>query len=116
MHRDQMILAMAGALVGAVLVGSVLHWIFSRVNGVSGPRNARRTADLAHRLHAAEEAQHRAEARLREVEVDLRQRNVDLQSELAAVQQTLERERGAGEELRAAYRQAMTERGTGAPG
>lgn len=116
MHRDQMILAMAGALFGAVLIGWVLHWIFSRANGVSGPRNARRTADLAHRLHAAEEAQHRAEARLREVEVDLRQRNVDLQSELAAVQQTLERERVAGEDLRTAYRQAMTERGTGAAG
>ena len=58
----------------------------------------------------------RAEARLREVEVDLRQRNVDLQAELAAVQQTLERERVAGEDLRTAYRQAMAERGAGAAG
>ena len=89
--------AVAGALVGAVLIGWVLHWMFSRANGVSGPRNARRTADLAHRLHLAEEAQHRAEARLREVEVDLRQRNVDLQAELAAVQQTLERVRAEAE-------------------
>jgi len=110
MDRERLILAVAGALVGAVAIGWVLHWIFSRVNGVSGPRNARRTADIAHRLHAAEDAQHRAETRLREVEGDLRQRIVDLQAELSATGQTLERERAASEELRAAYRQSMAER------
>ena len=110
MDRNELTLAIAGALVAAFLAGWVLHWIFSRLNRPAGPRNSRRTADMAARMHAAEEAQHAAEAKLREVEGDLRHRVAELQSELDATQETLERERSQGEELRAAYRAAMTER------
>jgi len=110
LDRSELTLAISAGLVGALLLGWILHWMFARLGQSAAPRNARRASDLAHRLHAAEEAQHRAESRLREIEHDLRARAVDLQAELDATAATLERERAASEELRAAYRATMTER------
>ena len=60
MDRNELTLAIAGALVAAFLLGWMLRWAFGRLNA-AGPRNAARTADIAARLHAAEDAQHRAE-------------------------------------------------------
>ena len=55
MDRNDLTLAIAGALIAAFLLGWVLRWAFARLN-TAGPRNAARTADLAARLHAAEDA------------------------------------------------------------
>jgi hypothetical protein len=105
LDRSELTFAIAAALVGAVLVGWILRWLFGRMNA-AGPRNAARTAGLAARLHAAEEAQLRAETRLAEVEGDL----AELQSELDAALAALARAQGQAEEVRAAYRRAMGER------
>lgn len=110
MDRNELTLAVAAALAGAVLLGWLLRSIFSAMNRDHGPRSLRRSADIAARLHAAEEAQAAAEARLREVEADLGQRLMELQEELGGVQAMLERERRASEEIRAAYRRSVATR------
>ena len=52
MDRNELTVAIAGALVAAFLLGWLTRWAFARLN-TAGPRNAARTADLAARLHAA---------------------------------------------------------------
>jgi len=106
--RDELMIAIAGALFGALLLGWVLHWMFARINRAEGPRSIRRTADMASRLHAAEIARGRAENRLAEVEGDLRQRLADTERELEAALRTLDSERAQAEEIRAAYRAASS--------
>ena len=108
MDRDELMIAIAGALFGALLLGWVLHWMFARINRAEGPRSIRRTADMASRLHAAEIARGRAENRLAEVEGDLRQRLADTERELEAALRTLDSERAQAEEIRAAYRAASS--------
>jgi ribosomal protein S11 len=107
LDRNELTLAIAGALVAAVLVGWVLRSIFGRMNNAAGPRSIRRTADLAAQLHAAEEAQARAEARLASVETDFGGRLTEMQTELDAANRALERERDQTEQIRAAYRDAI---------
>ena len=106
MDRNELMLAIAGALFGALLVGWILHWMFARINRAEGPRSIRRTTDMASRLHAAETARSRAETRLAEVEGDLRQRLADTERELDTALRALDRERAQTEEIRAAYRAA----------
>ncbi len=115
MDRNDLTLAVAAALVGAVLLGWILHMLFARLNTGSGPRSIKRTADMAHRLHDAEEAQHRAETRLRQVEGDLQARVTELTAELDASNAALLRAREQTEEIRAAYRQTMETRAPGTP-
>ena len=111
MDRNELMLAIAGALFGALLLGWILHWMFARINRAEGPRSFRRAADMASRLHAAEIARGRAETRLAEVEGDLRQRLADrriadTERELETALRSLDRERTRAEEIRAAYRAA----------
>ena len=106
MDRNELMLAIAGALFGALLLGWILHWMFARINRAEGPRSFRRAADMASRLHAAEIARGRAETRLAEVEGDLRQRLADTERELETALRSLDRERARAEEIRAAYRAA----------
>ncbi len=115
MDRNDLTLAVAAALVGAVLLGWILHMLFARLNTGAGPRSIKRTADMAHRLHDAEEAQHRAETRLRQVEGDLQARVTELTAELDASNAALLRAREQTEEIRAAYRQTMEARAPGTP-
>jgi hypothetical protein len=113
MNRDELTLVIAGALVGAFLLGWVLRWFFTRLNA-AGPRSIARTARMAAQLHAAEEAQQRAEARLTEVEAGLRQRLSDLQAELATTRSALRSAEEEAEDLRAAHRQLLArDRGGG---
>jgi hypothetical protein len=112
LDRSELTFAIATALVGAVLLGWILRWLFGRMNA-TGPRNAARTANLVSRLHAAEEAQFRAETRLAEVEADASQRLADLQAELDATLASLARAEAQTEEIRDAYRRALIDRGTG---
>ena len=106
MDRNELMLAIAGALFGALLLGWILHWMFARINRAEGPRSFRRAADMASRLYAAEIARGRAETRLAEVEGDLRQRLADTERELETALRSLDRERTRAEEIRAAYRAA----------
>ena len=110
MDRGDLTLAIAAALALAVLLGWVLAWI-------SGRLNARRTGagagrDLAARLETAEAARRQAEARLGEVETDLGARLAEAQADLALTRRQRDEARFEAEEVRAAYREAMQDRGT----
>lgn len=111
MSREELTLTIAAALVGAVLAGWILHAVFRRLNAGAGPRSVRQTAEMASRMHAAEEAQLAAEIRLRDVESDLRRRLADTEGDLASTLAELERTRVQCDEIREAYRDAMAERG-----
>lgn len=111
MDREQLTLAIAAALVGAVLAGWLLHAVFGRLNAGAGPRSVRQTAEMASRLHAAEEAQLAAEMRLRDVEADLKRRLAETEAELSSTLADLERSRVQCDEIREAYRDAMAEGG-----
>lgn len=112
MDRNELTLAIAGALVAAFLLGWVLRWFFGRINAV-GPRNARRTADIAAQLHAAEQARHEAEARAAQVESEARRHFASMESELESTRAALDSARAQAEEVREAYRQAMQGGGAG---
>jgi hypothetical protein len=109
MDRSDLTLAIAGALLAAFLLGWTMRWAFSRLN-TAGPRNAARTADLAARLHAAEDGQARAEARLAEVEAEASRRLSELQAELDTARAARDLSEAQTEEIRAAYRSALGER------
>lgn len=106
MDRNELTLAIAGALVGAFLLGWVLRWFFGRLNA-TGPRSVTRTADLAAQLHAAEEAKGRAEWRAIEAEEEAARRVGELQAEVAAARAEVAKAEAATEEIRAAYRKAL---------
>jgi phage terminase Nu1 subunit (DNA packaging protein) len=112
MDRNDLTLAIAGALIAAFLLGWVLRWAFALLNA-AGPRNAARTADLVARLHAAEDGQVRAERRLAEVEAEASRRLLDLQGELEGARASLARSEAQAEDIRAAYRRKLIERDTG---
>lgn len=106
MDRNELTLAVAGALVAAFLLGWILRWFFGRMNA-QGPRNAARTADMAARLHAAEEAQHQAERALAEIEAAAARRIAGLEADLAAARGAVAHAEAQTEEIRGAYRQAL---------
>jgi hypothetical protein len=109
MNRNELTLALAGALVGAFLLGWLLRWAFTRVNA-AGPRNAARTARMAAQLHAAEEAQYLAERRLAEQAADAQRQRTELLAELEAARAELARAEAQTEEVRTAYRKAQLDR------
>jgi hypothetical protein len=104
MDRNELTLAIAGALVAAFLLGWTFRWFFGRINA-RGPRNAARAADLAAQLHAAEDALHRAEARLARFEEAGAKRFAELQAEIDAA-------RAEAAELRGARARAEADRQT----
>lgn len=106
MDRNELTLAIAGALVGAFLLGWILRWFFGRMNA-AGPRSVVRTADMAAQLHAAEEARGRAEWRVTEVEEETGRRIAELQAEVATARAEVAKAEAATEEIRAAYRKAL---------
>ena len=106
MDRNELTLAIAGALVAAFLLGWILRWFFGRMNA-AGPRSVVRTADMATQLHAAEEARGRAEWRAAEVEEEARRRVAELQAEVEAARAEVARAEAATEEIRGAYRKAL---------
>lgn len=109
MDRGELSAAIAAVLVLAVLLGWILRWIFTRVDG-AGPRSLTKTADMASQLHAAEEARIKAEQRLATIEGDFKARLSDLEAELASTQRRLLTAQEQTEEIRAAYRAAMAGR------
>jgi hypothetical protein len=111
MSRSELTLAIAAALVAAMLVGWVLRWMFGRMN--AGPRSVALTADMAARLHAAEDGRARAESRLAEVEAELGRRLDEAQAELAAAVDGRARAEAQAEEIRDAYRRALLLQGSG---
>jgi len=110
MDRNELTLVIAGALVGAFVLGWILRWFFGRLNA-TGPRSVVQTADLAAQLHAAEEARGRAEWRAAEVEEEGTRRVAELQGEVEKARAEVVRAEAATEEIRAAYRKALIERG-----
>jgi hypothetical protein len=109
MDRSDLTMAIAGALVGAFLLGWILRWFFTRMNA-SGPRSIARTADMAAQLHAAEEAQRRAELHLAEAAEEGQRRIAELEAELASARDAVARADAATEDIRAAYRKALIDR------
>jgi hypothetical protein len=112
MDRNELTLAVAGALLAAFLLGWTLRWAFARMNA-TGPRNAVRTARLAAQLHAAEEAQHAAERRLADQAAEAQRQRAELLVELDAARAALARAEAQAEEVRAAYRKALGDRPPG---
>ena len=106
MDRNELTLAIAGALVAAFLLGWIFRWFFGRMNAV-GPHNARRSADMATQLHAAEEARRAAETRLARTEAEARRHFADMESDLAGTRAALAEARAQAQEIRDSYRQAM---------
>lgn len=109
MDRNELTLAIAGALVGAFLLGWILRWFFGRMNA-AGPRSVARTADMAAQLHAAEETQRRTEWRLGEIEEERARQIAELQAELESSRAAVVRAEAQTEEIRAAYRKALIDR------
>jgi hypothetical protein len=109
MDRNELTLAVAGALVGAFLLGWVLRWFFGRMNA-SGPRSVVKTVDLAAQLHAAEEARGRAEWRAAEAEQESARRVAELQAEVEKARAEVSRAEAATEEIRAVYRKGLIDR------
>jgi hypothetical protein len=109
MDRNDLTLAIAGALVAAFLLGWTVRWFFGRVNA-AGPRSVARTAEMAAQLHAAEDALHRAERRLAEVEAEASRRFAEQQAEIDAARAALTRSEAQAEDIRTAYRRALIER------
>jgi hypothetical protein len=107
LDRDELTLAVAGALFAAVLLGCLIGAIAGRLNA-RGPRGAARR-DLLARIDAAEAARRAAEVRLAAVETDLGLRLGEAEAELRAAHAALDRERASAEELRAAWRAATSE-------
>ena len=112
MDRNELTLLVAATLVGAFLLGWILRWFFGRMNA-AGPRSVARTVDMATQLHAAEEARQRAEWRAVELEEEAKRRVAELQAEVEAARAEVFRAEAATEEIRAAYRKALIDRGAG---
>ena len=95
MDRNELTLVIAGALVGAFLLGWIFRWIFGRINA-PGPAAPRQHADMAAQLHAAEEARHRAETLRDEVEAAAARQVAKLRGRAGADPRGLRRRRGPG--------------------
>jgi len=99
-------MAVAGALVGAFLLGWILRWAFGRMNA-HGPHSAAHAADMATQLHAAEEARHRAELKLTGAEAAAAQRLSKVEAELALTREAFANAQAQAAEVRAGYRRSM---------
>lgn len=107
MDRNELTAVIAAALFGSVLLGWVLRWLYGRLDA-TGPLGLGRSAELAARLQVAEQARARAEAQLAKVEGDLTARLSDMEAELASALVSLARSEAQTDEVRAAYREAMS--------
>ncbi len=105
MTRSELTLAIAATLVVAVLAGWVLRWLYGRLNA-RGPADAAETADLAARLHEAEDARARAQRRLAAVEADLGGRLAQAEGERDAALARLDAAEAQADAIRGAYRDA----------
>ena len=105
MDREQLIIAVAGALFGAFLLGWVARWMFGRMNA-HGPQGVAH-AEIARELHVAEEARHAAELRAAEAEAASARRAAKLEAELALTREAFATAQAQAEGVRAAYRRAL---------
>ena len=105
MDRSELTMVVAGALVGAFLLGWIFRWVFGRMNA-HGPQGASHS-DMAGELHAAEEARHRAELRVTEVEAAAARRVAKVEAELALTREAFAGAKAQAEEVRAAYRRSI---------
>lgn len=110
MDRNELTLVIAGALVGAFLLGWIMRWFFGRLNA-TGPRNARRARDIAAQLHKAEDARHLSDKRLAEAVKSNARQVGELQADLAATRDALARAEAEAERMGAAYHEAIAGRG-----
>ena len=106
MDRNELTVAVAGALAGAFLLGWIFRWMFGRMNA-HGPHGVAH-AEMARELQAAEEARHQADLRLRESEAAAARRIATIEAELALTREAFAGARAQADEVRAAYRQAMS--------
>jgi hypothetical protein len=105
MDRNELTMAVAGALFAAFVLGWVFRWFFGRMNahGAHGATHSQ----MASELHAAEEARHRAELRVAEVEAASARRVAKVEAELELTREAFNGAKAQAEEVRAAYRRAM---------
>ena len=100
MGRTELTLIVAGAFLGAVLLGWLLNWGFTRIRHAS-QTSADVTNDMASRLHAAEEARDAAFGERDEAVSDMKNRLRETEAELAAAMDGLGNARREADNLRA---------------
>jgi hypothetical protein len=105
MDRNELTMAVAGALAAAFLLGWIVRWVFGRMNAHGAEAAAH--SEMARELHAAEAARHRAEARLAEVEQAAERRVAKVAAELELTREAFAGAQAQADEVRAAYRRAM---------
>lgn len=105
MDREQLTMAVAGALLGAFLLGWITRWMFSRMNA-HGPQGVAH-AEMARELHVAEQARHAAEQRAAEVEATAARRAAKLEAELALTREAFATAQAQAEGVRTAYRRTL---------
>ena len=104
MDRNELTMAVAGALFAAFVLGWIFRWFFGRMNahGAHGATHS----EMAGELHAAEEARHRAERRLAAAEAAATARVAKVEAELALTREAFAGAQAQADEVRAAYRRA----------
>ncbi|MFS4437141.1 hypothetical protein ACMA5I_02895 [Paracoccaceae bacterium GXU_MW_L88] len=91
MDRDELTWIVAGGIFAAIVLGWILHWIYSML--AHPHRKEAQTAELATRLHDAEEALTEARQQAQKLEADMNFRLGQKQAEYDAAMEALEEAR-----------------------
>lgn len=101
--------AISAVLVGAIVLGWILHWLWGRAINQSRDDRAR-MADLVTRLHASDHARDRAEDARERAENLLASREAEMQTRMEAMQHRLDGAiEGREAELAAELREAKAD-------
>ena len=89
LNSAQLAIAISAVLAGAVILGWILHWLWTRLAGRSADDRAR-LAEMVNRLHAADQARERAEQARAEAVRRLADGEAEMSTQLAAMQTRLD--------------------------
>lgn len=87
--QSELAIAIAAVLMGAVGLGAVLHWLWTRL-GARRPGDGARIAEMSERMHQVEMGREAAERALGEAEDRHAQREAELDREIAELRSDLD--------------------------